>query len=157
MLARQAAAGRILGAMPTSQSFANHAHRPTASLVAFVCTMMALAVFVRQIIRGDRSPMVIALLGVGVALLALVYISRVYVVRLQDRIIRLEMRVRGASLLTPDQQRLLAGLPIKTVVALRFASDAELPLLIERAGREQLTATDIKRAVTVWVPDYDRT
>lgn len=143
--------------MPAPQSFANHAHRPTASVVAFVCTMTALGIFAGRVIRGDHSAVMIGLLAVGVALLALAYISRVYIVRLQDRIIRLEMRVRGASVLTPEQQRLLAGLPVKTVVALRFASDAELPSLLDRAAREKLTATDIKRVVTSWVPDYDRT
>ena len=43
------------------------------------------------------------------------------------------------------------------IVALRFASDAELPGLLERAEREQLTADQIKRAIKNWVPDVDRT
>ena len=89
--------------------------------------------------------------------IALLLISRNYITRLQDRIIRLEMRLRGANLLTPDQQRQLASLRIKQIVALRFASDAELPALVERAAREQLPPDSIKRAITTWVPDYDRT
>jgi hypothetical protein len=45
----------------------------------------------------------------------------------------------------------------KHVVALRFASDAELPALLDRAVRERLSPADIKRAVTSWTPDFDRT
>jgi len=87
----------------------------------------------------------------------LVVISRTYITKLQDRIIRLEMRVRGVSVLTPEQQGLLAQLGIKQVVALRFASDAEMPVLLERAASEKLTPADIKRAITSWTPDFDRT
>jgi len=42
-------------------------------------------------------------------------------------------------------------------VALRFASDAELPALLERADREQLSSDQIKKAIKNWVPDWDRT
>ena len=51
----------------------------------------------------------------------------------------------------------LAQFPPFFLVALRFASDAELPDLAERARRDQLTPDAIKRAVVNWVPDYDRT
>jgi hypothetical protein len=77
--------------------------------------------------------------------------------RLQDRIIKLEMRVRTAPLLTPEQQRLLDQLDNKQIAALRFASDAELPLLLERAVREKLPLKEIKRAVKSWTADLDRT
>jgi hypothetical protein len=99
-------------------------------------------------------------LGVGclsLAVATLLYVSRTYITRLQDRIIRLEMHVRGAALLTPEQQRMLSGLHIKQVAALRFASDAELPALLERAAREQLKPDEIKRAIKTWVPDLHRT
>ena len=143
--------------MAEPQSFANHAHRPTASVVALVCTLGAAAAFGYRFLQGDHSVAILGQLAVVGALLALTYISRMYIVRLQDRIIRLEMRVRGASILTPEQQRMLAGLPMNSVVALRFASDEELPLLLERAVRERLAPSDVKRAVKTWIPDYDRT
>jgi len=87
----------------------------------------------------------------------LLTISRLYTTRLQDRIIRLEMRVRTAALLSPEQQRLLDQLNIKQIAGLRFASDAELPALLERAVREKLPPKEIKRAVKSWTPDLDRT
>jgi hypothetical protein len=46
---------------------------------------------------------------------------------------------------------------MKQIAALRFASDAELPALLERAAREQLPPVAIKRAIKNWVPDLDRT
>ena len=51
----------------------------------------------------------------------------------------------------------LSRLSRSQVVALRFASDAELPALLERAEREHLTGDQIKRAIKDWVADLDRT
>ena len=87
----------------------------------------------------------------------MVLISRTYVTRLQDRIIKLEMKVRSASLLTPELQRALLTLDTKQIAALRFASDGELPQLIEQTIRERLAPTEIKKGIRNWVPDLDRT
>jgi Family of unknown function (DUF6526) len=89
--------------------------------------------------------------------MVLLQISRSYTTRLQDRIIKLEMRGRCASLLTPGQQAIFNALPTPQIVALRFASDEELPALVERADRERLTPDQIKRAIKTWMPDWDRT
>jgi hypothetical protein len=91
------------------------------------------------------------------SLATLLAISRIYITRLQDRIIKLEMRMRAAAVLSPDQARMLGGMTNKQIAALRFASDEEMPALVERAARENLKPDDIKRAVKTWVPDLDRT
>jgi hypothetical protein len=67
------------------------------------------------------------------------------------------MKLRCAQLLSPAQQTALARITMPQLIALRFASDAELPALLERAEREHLTADQIKRAIKTWVPDLDRT
>jgi hypothetical protein len=59
--------------------------------------------------------------------------------------------------LTPAQQAVLARLSKPQVIALRFASDAELPALVEQADREHLSADQIKRAIRNWMPDFERT
>ena len=82
----------------------------------------------------------------------LLAISRLYITRLQDRIIKLEMRLRAGALLTPAQQQTLGQLSSKQIAALRFASDVELPALVDRAARENLKPDEIKRAVTTWIP-----
>jgi hypothetical protein len=106
---------------------------------------------------GGRYTMAIGLLGLIASIQVLLLISRTYVTKLQDRIIKLEMRVRGVTLLTPAQQAVLARLSKPQIVALRFASDAELSALVEQADREKMTADQIKRAIRTWVPDWDRT
>jgi Family of unknown function (DUF6526) len=138
------------------QSFKNHAYRPVLTGVGFVFVMIAVVQFARlwNVLGRATSLGLFALCG---AVIVLLQISRRYTTRLQDRIIKLEMRVRTAPLLTPDQQRLLGQLNNKQIAALRFASDAELPALLERAVREKLPPREIKRAVTTWVPDLDRT
>jgi hypothetical protein len=103
-----------------------------------------------------RTPSVltIALLLLASAVLGLVVLVRRYTTRLQDRIIRLEMRLRLTALgREPDMTRLST----RQLIALRFASDAELPSLIDRALAENLTGDQIKRAVSEWQPDRMRT
>jgi hypothetical protein len=67
------------------------------------------------------------------------------------------MALRTSALLSPEQQRTFRTLTKRQVVALRFASDDELPALVERAARESMSADRIKRAITTWRPDLDRT
>jgi hypothetical protein len=144
--------------METQQSFERHTHRPTRTIVGGWFLIIAMVAFtLRWFLIGGRVTMAIGLGGVIAAVGILLSISRTYTTSLQDRIIRLEMRVRTLSLLSPEQQRMLAALTMKQIVALRFASDAELPALLERAARERLSPVDIKRAIRNWVPDLDRT
>jgi uncharacterized protein DUF6526 len=137
------------------QTYKNHAHRPILSAVGYWFVGFALIDFVlhwRDL--GGRALGLFALCG---AVVTLLMISRRYTTRLQDRIIKLEMRVRTWPFLTPEQQQLFAQLNNKQIAALRFASDAELPALLERAVREKLPPREIKRAVKTWTPDWDRT
>lgn len=141
-----------------AQTYENHVHRPTASALAFLLLVVASAGFVlRYFGIGGTWNFVLALSALIGSILCLIYISRVYIVRLQNRIIRLEMRVRCAAFLTPDQQRALEGLDTPRLVALRFASDEEMGALLDRTLRESLTPAQIKRAVKTWVPDVHRT
>jgi hypothetical protein len=138
------------------QSYKNHVHRPLLTIVGYLFVAFALSSFVMRW-RATRDPLSLALLSLCAAVIVLLQISRRYTTRLQDRIIKLEMRVRTAAMLTPEQQRLFAQLDNKQIAALRFASDAELPALIERGAREKLRPGEIKRAVKTWTPDLDRT
>jgi hypothetical protein len=138
------------------QTYKNHAHRPILTAVGYWFVAIALVSFVlRWRATGDR--ILIGLFALSAAVVVLLLISRRYTTRLQDRIIKLEMRVRTAAFLTPEQQRLLGQLDNKQIAALRFASDAELAPLLERAVREKLSPKEIKRAVKTWTPDLDRT
>jgi len=141
-----------------TQTYANHRHNPKLSAIGFLFLLVAVVAFaLRWFQIGGRYAMALGLLGLIAAVQVLLSISRIYTTKLQDRIIKLEMRVRAMTVLSPAQQGALARLDKPQVVALRFASDGELPELVERAGRENLSADDIKRAIKNWVPDWDRT
>lgn len=142
--------------MSAGQSYANHAYRPVATNVAGAFTLLAIVTLVGAWLFGWATRD-IGLVSLAIAVAVLVTISRTYIVRLQDRIILLEMKVRGAELLTPEQETALASLTPKQVVALRFASDAELAPLVQRAAREHLTPDQIKREIRQWRPDILRT
>jgi hypothetical protein len=139
------------------QNFKNHAHQPIPTMVGYLCLVVAIVGFAERWSGGGRIAFAVGLLALSASVATLLWISRLYTTRLQDRIIKLEMRVRTAGFLTPEQQRLLSQLDNKQIAALRFASDAELPALLERAVREKLPPKEIKRAVTSWTADHDRT
>ena len=93
---------------------------------------------------------------VSVAATIAVLKIRFYALRVQDRVIRLEERLRLASLLSEPLRTRIPELTEGQLVALRFASDAEVPKLAERALSEKLSPADIKKAIQVWRPDYLR-
>ena len=138
------------------QSFENHTHRPTHTAVAALFALLALIFMLRTMFFG-RDMRDWAILSAILAVIVLVSISRVYTVRLQDRIIMLEVKVRAAELLNAGQDAQLAKLSSKQIAALRFASDEEFGALLDRAARENLSPKDIKAAIRNWRPDFYRT
>jgi uncharacterized protein DUF6526 len=93
---------------------------------------------------------------VAVALAVAVSKIRFYAVRVQDRVIRLEEQLRLTLLLPEPLRSRIPELTEGQLIALRFASDAELAKLTERALSEKLSRADIKKAIQTWRPDYWR-
>jgi Family of unknown function (DUF6526) len=138
------------------QTLANHARFDPlfhffALPVFLILPFLAAAHFVRH-----PSLHAGALFVVSVAAAIAVLKIRMYALRVQDRVIRLEERLRMASLLPEPLRSRIPELTVGQLVALRFASDAEVPKLAERALSEKLTPADIKKAIKVWRPDYFR-
>ena len=93
----------------------------------------------------------------ALGLVALALFSRVQALTVQDRVIRLEERLRLRQLLPPDLHPHIDSLTHRQLVALRFASDQELADLVRDVIAGQLaTAKDIKLKVRNWRPDFLR-
>ncbi len=89
----------------------------------------------------------------ALALILLTFKVRIYALKLQDRVIRLEESVRIAALAPAAD---LSKLTTKQFIALRFASDAELPALVLRAISENLDTKAIKGSIVGWRSDDAR-
>jgi hypothetical protein len=83
-------------------------------------------------------------------------LTRGYALKNQDRLIRLEEQLRLADLLDESQLGLIDQLTVDQFVGLRFASDAEVAGLAQRAVAEHLDRKQIKQAITEWRPDHQR-
>ena len=93
----------------------------------------------------------------GAALLLLGLLSRVMTLTVQDRVIRLEERMRLRQTLPADLHAHIDSLSHRQLVALRFASDAELADLVREIAAGRLaTGKDIKMRVKSWRPDWLR-
>lgn len=138
----------------TPQSFATH--RRVIPLYHVVLFAVFLVNSIWSIVQLVRSPSWSTVIGsaVALALLGLFYYAREFALTVQDRVIRLEMRLRLRELLPADLKERVQELSRDQLVALRFASNAELPDLV----REVLTndirrRDDIKRRIKKWEPD----
>jgi hypothetical protein len=138
-----------------TQHYANHAHRPWLTIAVYALALAAAICLILGLFGRNTEGRALGFLIAAVFCLAV--ISRTYTTSLQDRIIKLEMRYRADRVLPPDQRATLWTLSKPQIVALRFASDAELPGLVERAAKEHLSGDAIKRAIKNWQPDWDRT
>ena len=138
------------------QNFSNHL-RLDPPFHLFVLPVFALTVIITIVHLamhpGLHSAWVVIF---ALAAMAAVLKIRLYALKVQDRIIRLEERLRLAILLDKPLRAHINEFSESQLVALRFASDAELPALVARALSEKLSNKDIKRAISQWRPDYWR-
>jgi hypothetical protein len=82
---------------------------------------------------------------------------RAATLKVQDRVIRLEERLRYQRLLPADLQPRIEEFSVAQLVSLRFASDAELPALARKVLADKLEERKaIKQLVKNWKPDYLR-
>jgi hypothetical protein len=135
------------------QTYANHARFDP--LFHFVLLPLALAAIILSILAFVHHPSVRSTLWMVLALGLFLAAgkARGYALKVQDRVIRLEERLR-LSLLLPEAARArITELTESQLVALRFASDAELPALAMRALNENLTNKQIKMAIQSWRAD----
>ncbi len=139
--------------MSNAQSFQNHAKFDP--LFHFFLAPVGLLLLVLAIVDAVRHPNWTNGIHAFVVLwlVLLVFKTRLYALKNQDRIIRLEQRVRLHSLLPASMQPRIADLSIDQLIGLRFASDAELPSLVEKTLSGNWDRNQIKGAVQNWQAD----
>ena len=90
---------------------------------------------------------------VAAAALVLFFKVRGYALKVQDRIIRLEERLRLEKLLSEPLRGRIGDLSVGQLIGLRFAPDGEVEELVRQALEEQLSGEEIKKRIKVWRPD----
>lgn len=138
------------------QNFANHTRWDPA--VHFFIVPVLLITTIAAIVHFAQRPGIHTAWFVilSIALLIMAFVMRIYSLRVQDRVIRLEERLRLATLLPESLRWRIGELREGQLVALRFASDEELPALVEEALAKKLSGMEIKKAIKNWRPDYWR-
>jgi hypothetical protein len=140
--------------MPSKpQTYANHGRFDPP--FHFVLAPILLVNFIAAVVWLVRAPSLLTawLVVLALALIVLLGLMRMYPMKVQDRVIRLEERLRLASLLPEPMRARIPELTIQQLIALRFASDAELPALVERTLRDKLDRKQIKQAIVSWRAD----
>jgi hypothetical protein len=139
--------------MADTQSFKNHAmYDPPFHFFLAPVGIFLLILSIIDVAKHPNWMTGIHVLAV-VWLIVLVFKTRIYSLKVQDRVIRLEERVRLMSILPAPMQPRIPELSIDQLIGLRFASDAELPGLVEKALSGNWNRKQIKEAVQNWRPD----
>lgn len=142
---------------PRTQGYANH--RRYFALYHYLAMPILLANLVVTTVHAVRFPSrwTIWIVVVSFGLVAGLVASRASTLVVQSRLIALEMRLRLAATLPPEMRGRISELRLKQLVGLRFAGDAELPLLMQRCLDGELTTADaVKREIRDWRPDFLR-
>ena len=138
------------------QNYKNHAK--FVPVFHYIALPLLLINFVSALLRLTQDINFYTLndLGLAVALITVAVFTRLFALKAQDRVIRLEEQLRIQALL-PDALKTDAGrLTMGQIVALRFASDEELAELTQDALDHNTSPNALKQAVKNWRPDYNR-
>jgi hypothetical protein len=140
----------------TPQNLANHT-RLDPPFHFFVLPVLAIS-WIISLVFAVRHPgfLHVWIVVFNTALIVAVSRTRQYALKVQDRVIRLEERLRLAMLLPDSARPQIAKLTERQLIALRFASDEEIPALVERTLSANLARADIKKSIKNWRPDYWR-
>lgn len=143
--------------MSQPQTFRNHA-KFVPAFHFFVAPVFLLNIVwsIVRVVRSFSFGTIVSLL-VAIALFLLALTARMFALTVQDRVIRLEMRLRMQQALPADLTPRIPEFTVSQLVALRFASDGELPDLARKVLQENLTERKaIKAMVRNWQPDHLR-
>lgn len=140
-----------------SQNYANHVRKlPPLFMASFLILAANVLWSIYNAVRNFGPGAVLGVLFTA-ALIVMFFFARTFALTVQDRVVRLEERMRLERLLPAELRPRIGEFTTKQLIGLRFASDAELPALAGQVLNGQLTELDaIKRAVKDWRADWQR-
>jgi hypothetical protein len=141
----------------TPQSYAHHTRWDPLFhffvLPVFILAVLT-AVVLHLIIHLRPHPLHGVMLTLfAVAMLIAIFKIRLYALKVQDRVIRLEERLRLVAVLPEQLRARIPELTERQLIALRFASDGELAGLAQKAMNEKLSPDEIKKSIQNWRAD----
>lgn len=145
--------------MPKSQSYSSHTRFDPPfhfALLPILLINLIFSVYATIHHWPQHRELFLWWIVMSIALIILALRSRDGALKAQDRVIRLEERLRFAALLPATELGRSHALSERQLVALRFAPDAEVAALVNRALAENLTPKQIKQAIGTWRPDHFR-
>jgi hypothetical protein len=139
-----------------SQNFSNHTRFDP--MFHFFSLPVALVSVIVAAVHAYHVPTLMSAWFIVIAIAAMVAVLKIrfYALSVQDRVIRLEERLRLSAVLQEPLRSRVGELSDSQLVGLRFASDAELPGLVQRALADKLSRAEIKKSVTNWRADSAR-
>jgi hypothetical protein len=140
-----------------AQNFENHTRLvPPYHLFALPVFMINLVWRLIQLKDGINFASIMNVLLAAAFVVAVLY-ARLFALTVQDRVIRLEMRLRLERLLPPDLRSRIPEFTVAQLISLRFAADDELPSLARQVLDEKLNERkSIKRRIKNWQADFLR-
>ena len=140
------------------QDLSNHARVvPAFHMVALPILLLNLIDQIYRIVHLGFSFDTVVSLLLAIALILVALYARMFALTVQDRVIRLEMRLRLEQVLPPDLKSRIPQFTVNQLVAMRFASDAELPDLARQVVDEKIdNRKSIKQLIKTWKADYLR-
>lgn len=140
------------------QSYENHSrYYPLQHYIwlplSFLMLIGTIVYLVMQLMNGSFTFETLLLVGLVVLSIIPGVLARSYALKMQDRLIRAEEQFRYFIL---TKEPIDPRLTIQQLIALRFASDAELPVLAKKAAEEGMTSDSIKKSIVDWRSDFHR-
>jgi len=141
------------------QNYKNHVrYYPPHHFVFYPVLMVLLGYSIYYIYKYEEQSLIWTFLTLSFFMIGyLAFMLRQhYALSNQNRIVRLELRFRYYVLTGQRFEDYEAVLSEGQLFALRFASDEELPSLVQRAVKENITPDEIKKSIVNWLPDHMR-
>jgi Family of unknown function (DUF6526) len=139
------------------QTLANHVRfQPPFHFFVLPITATALILAIINVVQHYDSLAAWALALLAMAAAVAAPLIRINALKAQDRVIRLEERIRLASILNEPIKSRIGDLTEAQLIALRFCPDAELPGLVDKSIQSKLSGSDIKKLIVNWRADIFR-